>query len=88
MFAELHERCVWEIVAEDLLEAAALFGHGLCATLTKADAMSLAGAFEDELLALLARSEIVAWHGVPAKTPVDGESSGFAFSNKRGVLKG
>jgi hypothetical protein len=86
VFAELHERSAWEIVAEDLLEAAALFGHGLRATLTEADAMSLAGAFEDELLALLVRSEIVAGHGVPAETPVHGKSSGFACSKQRGVL--
>jgi len=88
VLCEQDERSVGEIVAEDLLEAAAVFGHGFCAALTEADAVSLAGTFEDHLVALPVRSEIVAGHGVPAETAVDGESSGFAFSNKRGVLKG
>jgi len=42
-------------VVEDLSEAAALFGHGLCAALTEADAVSLAGTFEEHMLALLVR---------------------------------
>jgi len=83
---ERDEGSVWEIVVEDLLEGAAFFGHRFGATLTEADAVSLADAFEDHLLALLVRSEIVAGYGVPAETPVHGKSSGFASSKERGVL--
>jgi hypothetical protein len=86
VFSEQHERSVREIVAEDFPEAATLVGHGLCAALTEADTVSLAGAFQDHLPVIFARSEVVARHCVPAETPVHSESSGFAFSKERGVL--
>jgi hypothetical protein len=68
-----------------LLELTASIGQSLCAALTEADAVSLASAFEDCLLAVLARGEVIAGHSIPAETPVDGESSGFASSEQRGV---
>jgi hypothetical protein len=81
VFSDPGERGVREIVAENLPEAAAVFGHGLCAPLTQADAVPLTSAFQDRLPAFLARGEVVAGHGIPPKTPVYRESSGFAFSN-------
>src|SRR5258708_35673041 len=50
--------------------------------------MSLADAFEDDLLAFLARSEVVAGDGIPSETAVHGESSGLAFCKQGGVLRG
>jgi len=50
--------------------------------------MSLAGAFEDHLSAVWARGEVVAGDGIPSKTPVNGESSGLAFSKQGGVFRG
>ena len=67
-------------MVEDLSEAAALFGHGLRTALTEADAVSLAGAFENHVLAFSARGEVVAGYSFSAETSVHGESSGFAFS--------
>src|SRR6266436_3938829 len=86
MFSKQSKRGVGEIVVENLPEAAALFRHGLCAPLTEADAVSLASTFENHLLALLARGEIVARHSVPAETPVHGKSSRFAFFKWCGIL--
>jgi hypothetical protein len=87
VFSEQYEPSVREIVVEDLSEAAALFGHGLCAALTEADAVSQAGTFEEHMLALLVRGEVVGGHGIPAETPVHGKSSRFAFSEHRDVSK-
>jgi len=80
VISEQYEPRVREIVVENLSEAAALFGHGLRAALTEADAVSLAGAFENYYLAFLVRGEVVAGHSIPAETSVHGEPSGFAFS--------
>ena len=86
VFSERQERGVRKVVIQDLPKTIARFSHGPCAALTKADAVSLAGSFEDHLPALLARGETVAGHSIPSKTPVDRKSSGFAFSGQRGVL--
>jgi len=88
MFSDQNKRSVREIVVEDLSEAAALFGHRLCAALTEADAVSLTCTFEDHPLALLVRGEVIAGHSIPAETPVHGESSRFAFCQQRGILQG
>ena len=50
--------------------------------------MSLAGAFEDHLSAFRTRGEVVAGDSIPTETPVNGESSGLAFSKQGGVLRG
>jgi hypothetical protein len=86
VFPQQKERRVEKIVIKDLPEATVFFGHGPCTALKEADAVALASAFEDHLLALLPRSEIVAGHSVPAETAVHSESSGFAFCKQRGVL--
>jgi hypothetical protein len=54
VFPNESKRGVGEIAVENLPETAALFGHGLCAALTEADAVTLAGTFQDHLPALLA----------------------------------
>ena len=49
--------------------------------------MSLAYAFENDLLALWARGEVVAGDGIPSETAVHGESSGLALSKQRSGLR-
>src|SRR5215470_17979186 len=63
--------------------------HVARTALAKAETMSLADALQNDLVPLFAAREVVAWNGVPAEPPADGEPSVFAAENQqRGIFSG
>ena len=61
-----YDGCVWVVVADNLLEVGTCFRHGACSRLTEPDAVSLAGAFENDMIALDFFGETIAWNSAPA----------------------
>jgi hypothetical protein len=64
-------------VGKDFAELQELDGHVGGATLTKADAVSLTGSFEDYVVPLRVRDETVARDGIPSQSPRSPNASNF-----------
>src|ERR1017187_10847817 len=67
------DRCIGIVVTQNLPEIRALFGHGFRTGLAEADAVPLAGPFQEELIAFLLRNEVIALNGSPTETAIRSE---------------
>ena len=65
------ENRIWKIVVDDFAEGSALLRHSACAPLAETHSVALAGAFQDDIGAVIVFHKIIAEHGVPSESPGD-----------------